>query len=56
MHRNADDLSKGKDVIVGIMEEYKDVGIKDRTISWNTDLIETVELDNVINQAVQAGN
>ncbi len=29
-HRTADDLSKGKDVIVGVMKEYKDVGIKDR--------------------------
>ena len=55
MHRNADDLSKGKDVIVGIVKEYKDVGIKDRSMAWNTDLIETVKLDNLIKQAAQAG-
>ena len=29
-HRTADDSSKGKDVIVGVMKEYKDVGMKDR--------------------------
>ena len=43
VHRNADDLSKGKDVIVGIMKEYKDVGIKDRSMAWDTDLTETVK-------------
>jgi hypothetical protein len=29
-HRTADDSSKGKDVIVGVMKEDKDAGIKDR--------------------------
>ncbi len=47
MHRNAEDLSKGKDVIVGIMKEFKDVVIKERSVSWNTDLM--------IKEAVQAG-
>jgi succinate dehydrogenase / fumarate reductase, flavoprotein subunit len=29
-----------------------DVGIKDRSLVWNTDLIETLELDNLLAQAV----
>jgi succinate dehydrogenase / fumarate reductase, flavoprotein subunit len=29
-----------------------DIGIKDRSLIWNTDLIETLELDNMISQAV----
>merc|ERR1712050_419782 len=44
---------KGKDVIDGIMKKYKDVGISDRSMVWNTDLIETLELENLINQAAQ---
>ena len=32
---------------------YKDVGITDRSMIWNTDLIETLELENLINQAAQ---
>merc|ERR1712032_1419288 len=32
---------------------YADVGISDRTLIWNTDLLETLELENLINQAVQ---
>ena len=54
MHRAADVLSKGTDVIGGIMKEYKDVGIKDRCTAWGTDSAETVKLDKVINWTVQA--
>jgi len=53
VYRNAEDLAKGKVVIDGIMKKYKDVGISDRTMVWNTDLIETLELENLINQAAQ---
>merc|ERR1711971_631585 len=51
--RNADDLKKGTEVIPGIMKKYKDVGIVDRGLVWNTDLIETLELENLLNQASQ---
>merc|ERR1712190_567665 len=53
VYRNADDLLKGKEVIDGIMKKYKDVGITDRSMVWNTDLIETLELENLLNQAAQ---
>merc|ERR1712178_649566 len=42
VYRNAEDLAKGKDVIDGVLKKYKDVGIKDRSMVWNTDLIETL--------------
>merc|ERR550532_1819900 len=53
VYRNAEDLAKGKDVVDEIMKKYKDVGIQDRSMIWNTDLIETLELENLINQAAQ---
>ena len=28
-------------------------GITDRSVAWNTDLIQTLELENLINQAAQ---
>merc|ERR1711862_585387 len=34
------------------MKKYKDVSIQDRSMIWNSDLIETMELEN-LNQAVQ---
>merc|ERR1712054_275166 len=53
VYRNSDDLAKGKSVIADVMKKYKDVGIQDRSMVWNTDLIETLELENLLNQAVQ---
>merc|ERR1719190_94140 len=53
VYRNGEDLAKGKEVVVEVMKKYKDVGIKDRSMVWNTDLIETLELENLINQAAQ---
>merc|ERR1712228_688440 len=53
VYRNSEDLTKGKDIIDGVLKKYKDVGIKDRSMIWNTDLIETLELENLLNQAAQ---
>merc|ERR550539_6053 len=46
-------MEKGVVVIQEVMKKYKDVGIQDRSMVWNTDLIETLELENLLNQAVQ---
>merc|ERR1712228_57783 len=53
VYRNSEDLAKGKVLIQDIMKKYKDVGVVDRSMVWNTDLIETLELENLINQACQ---
>merc|ERR1712125_163274 len=53
VYRNSDDLKKGTIEIPKVMKKYKDVGIKDRSMVWNTDLIETLELENLLNQASQ---
>lgn len=31
-----------------IYNSYKDIGIKDRGLTWNTDLIEAIELENLL--------
>merc|ERR1711920_962085 len=53
VYRNSADLKKGKGIVDEVLTKYKDVGIKDRSMIWNTDLIETLELENLLNQAVQ---
>merc|ERR1719162_454769 len=53
VYRNSDDLKKGTVEIPKIVKKYKDIGITDRTMIWNTDLIETLELENLLNQASQ---
>jgi len=51
--RNKDLLEKGKVKIDKIVESSADLGIKDRGLIWNTDLVETLELENLISQAAQ---
>merc|ERR1712186_69340 len=53
VYRNSEDLKKGKDIVDGILKKYTDVGVTDRSMIWNTDLIETLELENLLNQAAQ---
>merc|ERR1712176_587323 len=53
VYRNSEDMKQGKVVVAETMKKYKDVGVKDRSMIWNTDLIETLELENLLNQAVQ---
>merc|ERR1719284_2392243 len=53
VYRNSKDLKKGTEEIPKIVKKYKDIGITDRTMIWNTDLIEALELENLLNQASQ---
>jgi succinate dehydrogenase (ubiquinone) flavoprotein subunit len=53
VYRNSADLKQGTVDVPKVMKKYKDVGIKDRSMIWNTDLIETLELENLLNQASQ---
>jgi succinate dehydrogenase / fumarate reductase flavoprotein subunit len=45
-------LSEGVGKIDNVYRSLGDVGIKDRSLIWNTDLVETLELDNLLSQAV----
>jgi succinate dehydrogenase / fumarate reductase flavoprotein subunit len=45
-------LSEGVQKIEAIYQGVQDVGVSDRSLIWNTDLVETMELDNLIGQAV----
>jgi len=53
VYRNADDLATGKEKVQVLMKKYADIGVTDRSLVWNTDLIETLELENLLNQAAQ---
>ncbi|HEY0111775.1 MAG TPA: succinate dehydrogenase flavoprotein subunit [Allosphingosinicella sp.] len=45
-------LAEGQQRIDEVYRQMGDVGVTDRSLIWNTDLIETLELDNLIAQAV----
>jgi len=44
-------LSEGIQKLDGVYKSMSDIGVTDRGLIWNTDLIETLELDNLIGQA-----
>lgn len=50
--RTGDVLKEGHEKIVEIFNEREDIGLKDRSLIFNTDLIETLELDNLLYQSV----
>ena len=49
--RTQDTLVEGAMKVDEIRKSFKDVGIKDRSMIWNSDLVETLELANLLDQA-----
>jgi succinate dehydrogenase / fumarate reductase flavoprotein subunit len=52
--RTAEVLRDGVDKIDRVARSYSDIGISDRSLIWNSDLMEALELQNLLNQAVVA--
>ncbi|HZK90136.1 MAG TPA: succinate dehydrogenase flavoprotein subunit [Stellaceae bacterium] len=50
--RTADVLREGVDKIDTAARAYADLGIADRSLIWNSDLVEALELQNLLEQAV----
>ena len=50
--RTGDVLEEGREKIKEVCEAMPNIGVTDRTLVWNTDLVETLEFDNMIGQAV----
>ena len=50
--RTGSSLAEGCRKLKGTFDGFADVGLADRSLVWNTDLIETLELDNLLVQAV----
>jgi len=50
--RTGDTLNDGKRKLAQVFASFPDVQVSDRSLVWNTDLVETLELDNLLGQAV----
>jgi succinate dehydrogenase / fumarate reductase flavoprotein subunit len=50
--RTGETLEEGKRKLAGVVASFADVAVSDRSLVWNSDLIETLELDNLLGQAV----
>jgi succinate dehydrogenase / fumarate reductase flavoprotein subunit len=49
--RDGDSLAEGAQKLTKVIDSFADVSVSDRTLVWNSDLIETLELDNLLGQA-----
>jgi len=49
--REQETLAAGCVLIDETVQDYKDVHVEDKSLVWNTDLIETLELQNLLSQA-----
>ena len=45
-------LDEGIEKMIDVWNSMEDIGVTDRSLIWNTDLVETLELDNLVRQAL----
>jgi succinate dehydrogenase / fumarate reductase flavoprotein subunit len=50
--RTGEVLEEGRRLIADVYKGAADIAVADRSLIWNTDLVETLEFDNMIDQAV----
>ena len=50
--RTGESLAEGVQKLAAVHASFADVQVSDRSLVWNTDLIETLELDNLLGQAM----
>jgi succinate dehydrogenase / fumarate reductase flavoprotein subunit len=54
VYRTGEVLSEGVRRIDQVAKSVADIAVSDRSLIWNTDLVETLELDNLLGQSVVA--
>jgi succinate dehydrogenase / fumarate reductase flavoprotein subunit len=50
--RTGETLKKGQSRIDAIYKQLSDIAVSDRSLIWNSDLVETLELENLLQQSV----
>jgi len=50
--RTAASLEQGTARLAQTMQSVQDINVRDRSLIWNTDLIETLEFENLLLQAI----
>ncbi len=50
--RTGESLQEGIDALAPVFASFEDVSVADRSLIWNTDLVETLELENLLLQSM----
>jgi succinate dehydrogenase / fumarate reductase flavoprotein subunit len=50
--RTGETLKKGQSRIDAIYKDLSDIAVSDRSLVWNSDLVETLELENLLQQSI----
>ena len=45
-------MEAGRDKLIEVWNAMDDISVSDRSLIWNTDLVETLELDNLMRQSM----
>jgi succinate dehydrogenase / fumarate reductase, flavoprotein subunit len=56
VYRTGEVLKEGVERMAGVWAEAPDIAISDRSLIWNSDLVETMEFDNLMQQAIVTVN
>ena len=52
VYRDEETLKKGIEIMTGLFKDFKNVSVSDKSLIWNSDLVETLELNNLMSQAI----
>ena len=52
VYRNEETLNKGIEIMKGLFKDFNNISVSDKSLIWNTDLVETLELNNLLYQAM----
>ena len=50
--RTGDTLNTGFDKVKDLSDSFQDIKINDKSLLWNTELVETLELENLLSQGL----
>ncbi len=52
VYRSEKKMIEGKKKLLSLLEDFKDVNISDKSLIWNTEVIEALELKNLLSQSI----
>tara|TARA_B100000902_G_C26622275_1_gene580356 strand:- start:172 stop:567 length:396 start_codon:yes stop_codon:yes gene_type:complete len=52
VYRDEETLKKGIEIMTGLFKDFKNVSVSDKSLIWNSDLVETLELNNLLYQSL----